>query len=184
MSATASGAQALYRSLGYVDTGLPPRRVTGTIVIRSGPLEVDDTLLTWERIAVTCRFGVGPFVVGRQRPKEDGREVRTAHLRERRRVGEPAREDEQQGDHERVLRHLRAARRRRRRQLQPATTATTVRVRDGETLTTDGPFAETKEVLGGFYLFEADNLDDALAVAAPDPRRADGAVEVRPLVER
>ena len=54
------------------------------------------------------------------------------------------------------------------------TTATTVRVRDGETLTTDGPFAETKEVLGGFFLFEADNLDDAIAIAAPHPRRPHG----------
>jgi hypothetical protein len=68
-------------------------------------------------------------------------------------------------------------------QLQP--TATTVRVEDGATLTTDGPFAETKEVLGGFYLFEADDLDAALDVAARIPAaRLGGAVEVRPLVER
>jgi hypothetical protein len=70
-------------------------------------------------------------------------------------------------------------------QLQPAATATTVRVEDGETLTTDGPYAETKEVLGGFYLFQADNLDDALEVAANIPAaRMGGRVEVRPLVER
>ena len=70
-------------------------------------------------------------------------------------------------------------------QLQPATTATTVRVDNGETLTTDGPFAETKEVLGGFYLYDADNLDDALEVAARVPAaRMGGLVEVRPLVER
>jgi hypothetical protein len=70
-------------------------------------------------------------------------------------------------------------------QLQPATTATTVRVADGETLTTDGPFSETKEVLGGFYLFEADGLDGALEVAARIPAaRMGGAVEVRPIVER
>jgi hypothetical protein len=69
-------------------------------------------------------------------------------------------------------------------ELQPAATATTVRVRDGQALTTDGPFAETKEVLGGLYLFEADNLDDAVAVAARIPAAAYGAIEVRPLVER
>ena len=69
-------------------------------------------------------------------------------------------------------------------ELQPAATATTVRVRDGQALTTDGPFAETKEVLGGLYLFEADNLDDAIAVAARIPAAAYGAIEVRPLVER
>jgi hypothetical protein len=65
------------------------------------------------------------------------------------------------------------------------TAATTVRVSDGRTLTTDGPFAETKEALGGFYLFEAPNLDDAIDVAARIPAaRLGGAVEVRPLVER
>jgi hypothetical protein len=70
-------------------------------------------------------------------------------------------------------------------QLQPIATATTVRVEDGKTLTTDGPYAETKEVLGGFYLFEADGIDDALGVAARIPAaRMGGAVEVRPLVER
>ena len=69
-------------------------------------------------------------------------------------------------------------------QLGPADTATTVRVQDGSTLTTDGPFAETKEALGGFFLFEADNLDDATALAARIPAaRMGGAVEVRPLVE-
>ncbi len=69
-------------------------------------------------------------------------------------------------------------------QLQSAATATTVRVADGETLTTDGPFVETKEVLGGFYLIEVDNLDDALEFAAAVPAaRRGGAVEVRPIVE-
>jgi hypothetical protein len=69
-------------------------------------------------------------------------------------------------------------------QLGPADTATTVRVADGSTLTTDGPFAETKEGLGGFFLLEADNLDDAIAMAARIPAaRMGGAVEVRPLVE-
>jgi hypothetical protein len=68
-------------------------------------------------------------------------------------------------------------------QLQPVTTATTVRVRDGATLTTDGPFPETKEALGGYYLFEADDLDAAIELAARVPTaRMGGAVEVRPLV--
>jgi hypothetical protein len=70
-------------------------------------------------------------------------------------------------------------------QLQPASTATTVRVQDGRTLTTDGPFAETKEALGGYYLLEADDLDAAIELAAKVPAaRLGGAVEVRPLVER
>jgi hypothetical protein len=70
-------------------------------------------------------------------------------------------------------------------QLQPVETATTVRVRDGQTLTTDGPFADTKEVFGGFYLMEAPDLDAALEVAARIPAtRMGGMVEVRPVVER
>jgi hypothetical protein len=69
-------------------------------------------------------------------------------------------------------------------QLAPIDTATTVRVQNGNTLTTDGPFAETKEMLGGFYLFEADDLDTAIELAARVPAaRRGGAVEVRPLVE-
>ncbi|HEY4450730.1 MAG TPA: YciI family protein [Solirubrobacteraceae bacterium] len=70
-------------------------------------------------------------------------------------------------------------------QLQDASTATTVRVQDGRTLSTDGPFAETKEALGGYYLLEADDLDEAIELAARIPAaRLGGAVEVRPLVER
>jgi hypothetical protein len=70
-------------------------------------------------------------------------------------------------------------------ELQAAATATTVRVEDGGTVTSDGPFAETKEVLGGYYLLEAADLDAALDVAARVPAaRLGGAVEVRPLVER
>ena len=70
-------------------------------------------------------------------------------------------------------------------QLQPVETATTVRVENGETLLTDGPFVDAKEHLGGYYLLEADNLDAALDVAARIPAaRMGGAVEVRPLVER
>jgi hypothetical protein len=62
--------------------------------------------------------------------------------------------------------------------------ATTVRVDNGKALTTDGPFAETKEYLGGFYLIEADNLDEAIEVAAKIPAaRTGGAVEVRPVIE-
>ena len=60
-------------------------------------------------------------------------------------------------------------------------TATTVRVRDNETLTTDGPFAETKEVLGGFYLIDVPDLDAAIKVAAELPGSWPGSVEVRPL---
>jgi hypothetical protein len=70
-------------------------------------------------------------------------------------------------------------------QLQPPETATTVRVEDGRTLTTDGPFAETKEALGGYYMLEADDLDAAIELAARIPAaRMGGAIEVRPLVER
>jgi hypothetical protein len=70
-------------------------------------------------------------------------------------------------------------------QLQPASTATTVRVQDGKTLTTDGPFVETKEAMGGYYLLEADDLDAAIELAARIPAaRMGGAVEVRPVVER
>jgi hypothetical protein len=65
--------------------------------------------------------------------------------------------------------------------LQPTTTATTVRVRDGKTLTTDGPFAETREQLGGYYLVEAKDLDAALAIAARIPGAKVGSIEVRPI---
>ena len=67
--------------------------------------------------------------------------------------------------------------------LQPTDTATTVQVRDRKTLTTDGPFAETKEQLGGFYMIEAKDLDEAIAWAAKIPSAADGSVEVRPIME-
>lgn len=67
--------------------------------------------------------------------------------------------------------------------LQPVTTATTVRIRDGQTLTTDGPFAETKEALGGFYLIEAADLDEALQLAAACPGATYGSIEVRPIVD-
>jgi hypothetical protein len=68
--------------------------------------------------------------------------------------------------------------------LQAIESATTVRVQDGQTLTTDGPYAETKEVFAGFYVFEADNLDEAIEFAARIPAaRLGGAIEVRPLVE-
>jgi hypothetical protein len=68
-------------------------------------------------------------------------------------------------------------------QLQPISTATTVRIRNGKKLVTDGPFAETKEQLGGFYLVEAKDLDDALAIAARIPSAETGSIEVRPLVK-
>jgi hypothetical protein len=70
-------------------------------------------------------------------------------------------------------------------ELQAADTATTVRVANGSTLTTDGPFAETKEALGGFFLFEAGDIDAAIELASRIPAaRRGGAVEVRPVVER
>src|SRR5437868_4880157 len=70
-------------------------------------------------------------------------------------------------------------------QLDEPETATTVRVEDGKTLTTDGPFVETKEAIGGYLLFEADDLDAAIELAARIPAaRLGGAVEVRPVVER
>jgi hypothetical protein len=67
--------------------------------------------------------------------------------------------------------------------LQPAATATTVRVRDGERMLTDGPFAETKEQLGGFYALECKDLDEALAWAAKIPEAKFGAIEVRPVID-
>jgi hypothetical protein len=67
--------------------------------------------------------------------------------------------------------------------LQPVVTATTVQVRGGKTLTTDGPFAETKEQLNGFYLVECDNLDQAVEIASHIPDAACGSIEVRPIME-
>jgi hypothetical protein len=67
--------------------------------------------------------------------------------------------------------------------LQPTPTATTVRVRNGKVSTTDGPFAETKEQLGGFYLIEAKDLNDAIQVASRIPSARSGAIEVRPVVD-
>src|SRR5262245_61357247 len=69
-------------------------------------------------------------------------------------------------------------------QLSPPETATTVRVEDGRTLTTDGPFVETKEAIGGYLMFDADDLDAAIELAARIPAaRLGGAIEVRPIVE-
>ena len=67
--------------------------------------------------------------------------------------------------------------------LQPVASATTVRVRNGKISTTDGPFAETKEQLGGYYLIEAKDLNDAIQVAAKIPSARFGSVEVRPIME-
>ncbi len=66
--------------------------------------------------------------------------------------------------------------------LQPIATATTVRVKNGKTLTTDGPFAETREQLGGFYMVEAKDLDEAIALAAGIPASRTGSIEVRPIL--
>ena len=65
--------------------------------------------------------------------------------------------------------------------LQPIATATTVRKRDGKTVATDGPFAETREQLGGYYLIDAAHLDDAIAIAARIPAARNGSIEVRPI---
>lgn len=67
--------------------------------------------------------------------------------------------------------------------LQPVATATTVRLRNGKVSTTDGPFAETKEQLGGFYFIDAKDLNDAIHVAAKIPSARYGTIEVRPVVE-
>lgn len=69
-------------------------------------------------------------------------------------------------------------------QLHATTTASSVRVRDGKELVTDGPFAETHEQLGGYYLIEAGNLDEATSIAARIPSASFGTIEVRPVVER
>jgi hypothetical protein len=66
--------------------------------------------------------------------------------------------------------------------LHPINTATTVRVRNGKTLTTDGPFAETREQLGGFYVLECKDLDDAIEAAAKIPGAKHGSIEIRPLM--
>ena len=67
--------------------------------------------------------------------------------------------------------------------LHPTTAATTVRVRDGKTLTTDGPFAETREQLGGYYLVEAQDLDEAIGIAARIPGARMGSIEIRPILQ-
>jgi hypothetical protein len=67
--------------------------------------------------------------------------------------------------------------------LHPTSSATTVRVQDGETVATDGPFAETKEALGGFYLVDAKDLDEAIELAARIPAAKHGSIEVRPIWE-
>lgn len=67
--------------------------------------------------------------------------------------------------------------------LLPTSAATTVRLRDGRAVTTHGPFAETAEQLGGFYMIQCENLDEALAWAARNPSSANGSVEVRPVME-
>jgi hypothetical protein len=67
--------------------------------------------------------------------------------------------------------------------LQPTASATTVQIRNGKTMTTDGPFAETKEQLGGYYLVDAKDLDEALAIAARIPGARYGSIEVRPIFQ-
>jgi hypothetical protein len=67
--------------------------------------------------------------------------------------------------------------------LQPTSTATSIRVRDGKSVVTDGPFAETREQLGGYFLIDARNLDEAVGIAARIPAACVGTVEVRPVIE-
>ena len=67
--------------------------------------------------------------------------------------------------------------------LEPTTTATTVRLRNGKAMTTDGPFAETKEQLGGYYVIQAKDLDEASAIASRVPGAAVGSIEVRPIMD-
>lgn len=67
--------------------------------------------------------------------------------------------------------------------LQPVATATSVQVREGKAIVTDGPFAETREQLGGFYVVEAQDLDEAIAIAARIPPASKGTIEVRPIME-
>ena len=67
--------------------------------------------------------------------------------------------------------------------LQPVATATTVQVRNGKTITTDGPFAETREQLGGFYIIDAKDLDEAIGVAKRIPPASKGTIEIRPVME-
>jgi hypothetical protein len=67
--------------------------------------------------------------------------------------------------------------------LRPTSDATTIRVRDGETLTTDGPFAETKEQVGGYFIVDCKDLDEAIEIAAKIPSAAHGTIEVRPIWE-
>jgi len=69
-------------------------------------------------------------------------------------------------------------------ELRPTAAATTVRVRDGRALVTDGPFAETKEQLGGYFVLDCESIDDAIEAAGRIPSARNGSIEVRPLVER
>ena len=67
--------------------------------------------------------------------------------------------------------------------LEPTTTATTIRVRNGKTTVADGPFAETKEQLGGYYIVEANDIDEAISIAARIPGSKHGSIEVRPIMK-
>ena len=127
-----------------------------------------------------------PFVVRRQsiRLQEVSDEVRDVDPRKARLV-EAMAEDEQRAVSAEYFALADDPRASERRAPSGIETATTVRVQDGQTLTTDGPFADTKEVFGGLYVFEADNLDEAIELAARIPAaRLGGAIEVRPVVER
>jgi hypothetical protein len=96
----------------------------------------------------------------------------------------PAEQEAQMGEYDAYWQELTAADTVRSGEaLLPTSMATTVKVKDGRTLTTDGPFAETKEQLGGFYIIDVENLDQAIAWAAKIPHAAIGCIEIRPVME-
>ena len=93
-------------------------------------------------------------------------------------------DDERQGVYQRYMKFAERAEVVGGAELQPTATATTVRLRDGERLVTDGPYAEVKEALGGFFILQADSIDDACRIAAEIPAAEHGAIEVRPVFVR
>ena len=135
----------------------------------------------------SCPSGRGSIVVETTDPRGGTHAILAddLHRRERRRRHEPRR-----GRRPASPGTWRSARRWARRgvlqggeRLRPTTDATTVQVRDGKVLTADGPFAETKEQIGGFYLVDCKDLDEAIEVAAKIPGARDGSIEVRPIWE-
>jgi hypothetical protein len=133
-----------------------------------------------------CGFAVRPGVGGMRRAKRSKRDaVFVADLPERGRAGENGRRGppEDGGEYGAFTQSIiQSGNFKAGDALQPTNMATTVRVRDGKTLTTDGPFAETREQLGGYYLVEAKDLDAALEIAVRIPGAKVGSIEVRPIM--